>query len=636
MAVKDDVNKNGDSSKKIIGSSSDLNLFFGDPLYLHPNDTSGLPIVTIKLTVTENDKMWSIAMTFAIRNHNKLGFIDGSYKRDTDNLALANQWDMCNSVVVTWILNSLSSYLFAGAICAKSACEMWDDLKETYDKKQFVAMNVTSAGTTKPTAIAFAAKTFDNNKRRFNNNNFKGSGSNSNSNNRGPNPNLKCTNCNKIGHTMDRCFELVGYPTGYVKSYFNANTRHVSSNNVTANVHDNSVSSNNATSSNSPYTVSLLSVHKLSKDSKLFVGFDESNCYIQDLKAYRNVGTSKKFNGLFLFDVDNACKIVSNNFIASCFISKTLWHQRLGHPADQVLNVLKTTLNLDSPSTSDRLCDTCNKAKQTRKPFPPSEHKSTKIGELMHLDLSPDIKGNDDSEATFMDENNTHPEGIVPNETDFVNDFYENSEFNSEVEDLPVHTVRRSSRQTKLPTSLNDFVIEGKVKYGVEKVFNIKDLGSLKYFFGIKVIKTGNDLCLSQRKYFLELLKEYGLRGCKPVSTPMEPNSVLPYIVTKDDPLLDNINAQYMHSPLKSHLNCAMNVLRYLKNAPEAEYRSLSSAACEIIWIQKLLFDLKTKTTLPVDLFCDNKSALQLVVNPVFHERSKHFEVYSQGLMMDK
>ncbi|GJZ74192.1 hypothetical protein Tco_0638338, partial [Tanacetum coccineum] len=96
------------------------------------------------------------------------------------------------------------------------------------------------------------------------------------------------------------------------------------------------------------YTVSLLSVHKLSRDSKFFVG----------LKANRTVGIGKQFNGLYLFDVDNACKIVSNNCISTCFVSKTLWHQRLGHHADQVLDALKTTLNLDSHSTSDHLWDT--------------------------------------------------------------------------------------------------------------------------------------------------------------------------------------------------------------------------------------------------------------------------------------
>ncbi|GJT42584.1 hypothetical protein Tco_0951299 [Tanacetum coccineum] len=63
------------------------------------------------------------------------------------------------------------------------------------------------------------------------------------------------------------------------------------------------------------------------------------------------------------------------------------------------------------------------------------------------------------------------------------------------------------------------------------------------------------------------------------------------------------------------------------KSSTDAEYKYLSSAACEIIWIQKLLFDLKTKVTLPVDLFYDNKSALQLAVNPIFHERSNHFEI---------
>ncbi|GJY74539.1 ribonuclease H-like domain-containing protein [Tanacetum coccineum] len=97
MAAGDDINKSGDNINKSGdggGSSSKFNLSF---------------------------------------SHNKLCFIDGSCKRDNKNYALTNQWDMCNSVVVTWILNSLSLKLFDGVIYAKTAFETWSDLKETYD-----------------------------------------------------------------------------------------------------------------------------------------------------------------------------------------------------------------------------------------------------------------------------------------------------------------------------------------------------------------------------------------------------------------------------------------------------------------------------------------------------------------------
>ena len=125
----DDIVKNSD-----VGSSSELKLTFGDSLYLHPNDTSGTLIVSVKLTRTENYKIWSIDMTFALRNTNKLGFIDGTCKRDNSNPGLANQWDTCNSMVVTWILNSLSPELFVATIYCKTTYEMWKDLQDTYDK----------------------------------------------------------------------------------------------------------------------------------------------------------------------------------------------------------------------------------------------------------------------------------------------------------------------------------------------------------------------------------------------------------------------------------------------------------------------------------------------------------------------
>ncbi|GJS98441.1 ribonuclease H-like domain-containing protein [Tanacetum coccineum] len=122
------------------------------------------------------------------------------------------------------------------------------------------------------------------------------------------------------------------------------------------------------------------------------------------------------------------------------------------------------------------------------------------------------------------------------------------NDFVQSVNDHSLFTKSKNNKFIALLVYVDDIVVTGncvdkieKFKKFPESKFKIKDLGSLKYFLGIEVIKTGNDLCRSRRKYCLELLKEYGLLGCKPVSTPMEPNFVLPYIATKEDPLYDNV-----------------------------------------------------------------------------------------------
>jgi len=53
----------------------------------------------------------------------------------------------------------------------------------------------------------------------------------------------------------------------------------------------------------------------------------------------------------------------------------------------------------------------------------------------------------------------------------------------------------------------------------------------------------------------------------------------------------------------------------------------LASITCEIQWLSYLLCDLHIIPQATAVLFSDNKSALHLDVNPVFHERSKHIEI---------
>ncbi|KAL2239042.1 UNVERIFIED_CONTAM: Retrovirus-related Pol polyprotein from transposon RE2 [Sesamum indicum] len=63
------------------------------------------------------------------------------------------------------------------------------------------------------------------------------------------------------------------------------------------------------------------------------------------------------------------------------------------------------------------------------------------------------------------------------------------------------------------------------------------------------------------------------------------------------------------------------------RSTAESEYRSLASTVCELRWISYILSDFNVPYSLPVELFCDNKAALHIVANPVFHERTKHIEL---------
>ncbi|GKA80713.1 ribonuclease H-like domain-containing protein [Tanacetum coccineum] len=69
--------------------------------------------------------------------------------------------------------------------------------------------------------------------------------------------------------------------------------------------------------------------------------------------------------------------------------------------------------------------------------------------------------------------------------------------------------------------------------------------------------------------------------------------------------------SQYMHAPLESHLEAALRVQDVLSTA-EAEYRSMASATCEVIWLSNLLSDMSVKDLLHVVLYCDNSYALQM------------------------
>jgi hypothetical protein len=64
-----------------------------------------------------------------------------------------------------------------------------------------------------------------------------------------------------------------------------------------------------------------------------------------------------------------------------------------------------------------------------------------------------------------------------------------------------------------------------------------------------------------------------------------------------------------------------------VRSSTEAEYRALVDTTFELLWLCWLLHDMGVSQTSSSPIFCDNRSAIQIGHNDVFHERTKHIEI---------
>ena len=101
--------------------------------------------------------------------------------------------------------------------------------------------------------------------------------------------------------------------------------------------------------------------------------------------------------------------------------------------------------------------------------------------------------------------------------------------FNRSEADHTLFTLTSQQGIVVILVYVDDIIITGSDKEGIQtiktflkSVFDIKDLGELKYFLGIEVCRSKEGLFLSQRKYTLDLLNEAGFLGEKPAKTPLE------------------------------------------------------------------------------------------------------------------
>jgi len=63
------------------------------------------------------------------------------------------------------------------------------------------------------------------------------------------------------------------------------------------------------------------------------------------------------------------------------------------------------------------------------------------------------------------------------------------------------------------------------------------------------------------------------------------------------------------------------------RSSDEVEYRAIAQGICEIMWLEKLMEDLKIENSTPPKIYCDSKSAISILNNPVQHYRMKHVRI---------
>ncbi|XP_019450620.1 PREDICTED: uncharacterized protein LOC109352892 [Lupinus angustifolius] len=151
---------------------------------------------------------------------------------------------------------------------------------------------------------------------------------------------------------------------------------------------------------------------------------------------------------------------------------------------------------------------------------------------------------------------------------------------------------------TAILVYVDDLVLSGNdldeirhTKLVLHNKFSIKDLGNLKFFLGMEVVRVSHGITFYQRKYTLDLLEESVLLGSKPASTPIEYNAKIQ--ASSGNPLTDSTNyrrlmgkllylthtrpdicfavgclSQFLSAPTTIHYQAANIILKYLKGSP--------------------------------------------------------------------
>jgi hypothetical protein len=134
----------------------------------------------------------------------------------------------------------------------------------------------------------------------------------------------------------------------------------------------------------------------------------------------------------------------------------------------------------------------------------------------------------------------------------------------------------------------DDDIMISRFKESMLREFDMSDLGVMRFFLGIEVLQTVDDIYIYQKKYTMDVLKRFSMENSTAVGSPIVPGSKLHsdeggvrinetyfkhivgslmYLTTTRPDIMFSVNliSRYMSKPTELHLQAAKRTLRYLK-----------------------------------------------------------------------
>ncbi|KAL0293887.1 UNVERIFIED_CONTAM: Retrovirus-related Pol polyprotein from transposon TNT 1-94 [Sesamum radiatum] len=176
--------------------------------------------------------------------------------------------------------------------------------------------------------------------------------------------------------------------------------------------------------------------------------------------------------------------------------------------------------------------------------------------------------------------------------------------------------------------------------------FEMSDMGLMSYYLGLEVKQRSDGIFISQEAYARETLKKFKMKECNPVTTPIECGVKL----SKDDGArkVDSTTFRSLVGSLSDYAGdvddrksttgfvfyfgenaiswCSRKQPIVTLSTCESEYVATNAGTCHAIWLRRLLSELYFAQDRATKIMVDNKSAIALAKNPVFHDRSKHID----------